>query len=153
MTIQCIQVKRLYIDVAMTCIQGKRDPNSFHSMCPALTQHKSKDSNINDSMTGSRETLKVRDVRLNVPGSQQCITKLTHQLLLMSLLYHSTCSSNSMQTIYYSRNVFTDLLQTTKKFICENLTTKQTTPFACNRCGLLHQAYTQELELACLSNC
>jgi len=49
-------------DIAMTCIQGIRDPSSFHSKCPALTQLKSKDWNINDSMTGSRETLKVRAV-------------------------------------------------------------------------------------------
>jgi len=49
-------------DIAMTCIRGIRDPSSFHSKCPALTQHKSKDWNINDSMTGSRETLKVRAV-------------------------------------------------------------------------------------------
>jgi len=41
-----------------------------------------------------------------------------------------------MQTIYYSRKVSQICLKP-QKFLFENLTTKQTTLFACNRCGLL----------------
>lgn len=106
-------------------------------MCPALTQHKSEDWNINNSMTGSRDTLKVRDVRLNVYTRKSEVYHKVDPLVTIDESFVSQCMFFKLYANYIlQQEIIHRFASNHKNFICENLTTKQATPFACKLTAL-----------------